>query len=216
MSASARARRPSSAATSTNFWTTPGGTFKDTQVAASQTMTGTGQKFFDVTALTQCWVDGTRANNGLVMKATSEPGGKDFTFPANGAAGSPYLEINYQARFGNRRGATQNTTPLTDRSSLSVNVANGNLVVQATDLSVAGTGPSNSVQRTYNSLDPNLGPYGTGWLQAGRYPYIFGATGDSMYYSPLTVRPTSSASTAAVRRAMTPRRESTPRCAAPS
>lgn len=53
---------------------------------------------------------------------------------------------------------------LTDRMSLQVNVANGNVVVQANDLSVAGTGLGLTVGRSYNAQSASAYNLGRGWV----------------------------------------------------
>lgn len=53
---------------------------------------------------------------------------------------------------------------LTDRLHLHVNLANGNLIVHATDLAIRGTGLNLVVDRVYNSLAATtLGSFGNGW-----------------------------------------------------
>jgi len=46
-----------------------------------------------------------------------------------------------------------------------VNVVKGNYTHQYTDLSIPGLGPATTIQRTYNSADPQDGPFGFGWTQ---------------------------------------------------
>jgi RHS repeat-associated protein len=46
---------------------------------------------------------------------------------------------------------------------LLVNTVNLNFVVQDTDLSYSGRGPSVEITRTYNGFDPNDGPFGHSW-----------------------------------------------------
>ena len=56
-----------------------------------------------------------------------------------------------------------------DRMQLAVNLANGNLVVDDNDLSVAGTGQNLALDHVYNNLIPNGGAFSTGWtLSAGQ------------------------------------------------
>ncbi len=52
---------------------------------------------------------------------------------------------------------------LTDRSSIAVNVSNGNLLVSNTDLNIGGTGLDLNVGRSYNGLSDVTGSIGTGW-----------------------------------------------------
>jgi YD repeat-containing protein len=56
------------------------------------------------------------------------------------------------------------THRLTDKSQLSVNVGNGNLVVQSTDFSISGTGLNFDLTRTYNSQGgPQTPDIGANW-----------------------------------------------------
>jgi YD repeat-containing protein len=56
---------------------------------------------------------------------------------------------------------------LTDRSQVAVNVANGNVVLSAFDVRIAGTGLSLPVRRHYNSRDPaRRGIFGRGWTSS--------------------------------------------------
>ncbi len=53
--------------------------------------------------------------------------------------------------------------PLSDRSELRVNTANGNVVVTARDLSIKGTGENLSMSHVYNSRIDGGGSLGAGW-----------------------------------------------------
>ncbi|WET81197.1 RHS repeat-associated core domain-containing protein [Amycolatopsis sp. QT-25] len=59
--------------------------------------------------------------------------------------------------------------PVSDRSELLVNTANGNVVINASDLTVKGTGQHLSLNHVYNSKLADGGALGTGWsLNTGR------------------------------------------------
>ncbi len=59
--------------------------------------------------------------------------------------------------------------PVSDRSELAVNTANGNVVINASDLTVKGTGQNLSLNHVYNSKLADGGALGTGWsLNTGR------------------------------------------------
>jgi len=47
-----------------------------------------------------------------------------------------------------------------------INAATGNLTIQTADLSIPGRGPGLSFSRTYNALDPTIGPVGYGWADS--------------------------------------------------
>jgi len=187
-----------SSATWTNFdgvnpWATPGGDH-DSSPLSSATITGPGWASFPMTALVQSWVDGSRANNGVVLasppsafRAALLYSTGPVTYPG-AAAGDPYppyLDIYYIPRLGTPRAATINQTRLTDRMSLGVNVANGNLLVHNTDLSVPGAGLNSSVERTYNNLGANAIDFGHGWTSsAGREPILAGYPDSIWLYTP--------------------------------
>jgi len=68
-----------------------------------------------------------------------------------------------ESRTGELRQFTFEDFRLNDRHLARVNVANGNLLVEADDIAIAGTGLSNSLMRSYNSLDTSSGEFGKGW-----------------------------------------------------
>jgi RHS repeat-associated protein len=103
-----------------------------------------------------------------------EPG-KAYTWQVRSCAGpsgaetycsatvtSPFT-VNPRLGAGDRPFFTYTGTGVTDRSSVRVNVASGSLVLQATDLSIAGAGIPLTMDRTYNSFNPDSGMLGRGW-----------------------------------------------------
>jgi RHS repeat-associated protein len=66
--------------------------------------------------------------------------------------------------IGERKGYKFEGQKLNDRLELKVNVATGNLLVKATDLTIAGTGLSAEVDRFYNSLSTWNEAMGPGWI----------------------------------------------------
>ena len=118
------------------------------------------------------------ANRQLVGRADADdrpnsypPGTLAFIDKAaSGPSTSPSLSIYYTPRLGTPRGATIDKTALTDRMGLGVNVANGNLMVSNDDFTIAGTGLSESVDRTYNNLSPAAGFLGNGWAGTANAP----------------------------------------------
>ncbi|MGH2515627.1 MAG: DUF6531 domain-containing protein, partial [Ktedonobacterales bacterium] len=81
---------------------------------------------------------------------------------------SPQTPVTGNATTGNGLGDTGFYTyysqTLDDRSSLLVNVANGNLVLDATDLHIRGTGIDLNIQRFFNSFSTSTGSVGKGWV----------------------------------------------------
>jgi len=148
----------------TNAWTTPGGTYASPVLAAEEPST-VGWYTWDTSAislLAQSWLNGTVANEGLLVAADSESNNELYTFDSTRQANGPYMNVFYTDAVGERSTYGSETHQLTDRSSLAVNVANGNLVVDASDLQISGTGLNLSVERIFNSLAEG-GAFGT-WL----------------------------------------------------
>ncbi len=98
--------------------------------------------------------------------------------PAAATTMAPGLGDQHWYGFGSHQ--------LTDRMTLKVNVANGNLVLETSDLKIAGTGLDLSIGRTYNSLSGNSTDLGTSWtLNDGADVYLTVQTnGDADFQGP--------------------------------
>ena len=137
-----------------------------------------GVRNFTVKEAVTGFINGTQPNNGLMLKQQTEGTPMLLAFFSVNHTTTvedeqPKLVINYDEpsppvfdKIGDRRFFTYEQQALDDRLNLKVNVANGNLLLSATDLSIAGTGLDSSVQRSYNSLaadteDPSA--LGAGW-----------------------------------------------------
>ena len=119
-----------------------------------------------VTSLVQGWSNGTVTNDGLEVKAADESQVNWVGFDSSEDTTSahwPYLNIKWEQWLGVKGYSTLNGYPLTDRMGLGVNVANGNLLLQAHDLAIAGTGLPLAVQRTYNNLSVLSWDVGNSW-----------------------------------------------------
>ena len=64
-----------------------------------------------------------------------------------------------------------------------VNTASGNYDTQVTDLSMPGRGISLAFTRTYNSLDPTVGPLGPGWSFSYGAHLAFDASGNATFFA---------------------------------
>src|SRR3954467_9643130 len=75
------------------------------------------------------------------------------------------------------------TQQLTDRLAVEVNLANGNLILHSSDISVAGTGLRLGVHRYYQSPSTRPGSLGYGWaMSTGRDVRLdVQANGDVVY-----------------------------------
>jgi RHS repeat-associated protein len=146
-------------------WTTAGGTYAATSLAAQEPTTAGWYTWGNsaTTQLVQNWLTRATANDGLLIRAGTETDSELYTFDSTRGINLPELNVFYVNALGQGSGSQQ----LTDRSGLSVNVANGNLVVTGNDLQIQGTGLSLSVERFYNSLGVGnayqVGAFGT-WL----------------------------------------------------
>ena len=176
-----------------NNWTTPGGDWEYTtlndgvtpiwQATGTVPATATSEQVsFDITPMTQSWVDGSRGVPSLMI-SENMAAGNAFLIDNNASGAGPYMSIEYTPRLGSDPGSTIDSTQLTDRTSLGVNVANGNLVLSNNDLHVAGTGLDLSVPRTYNGLDRDQNSFGHGWGNGidGSLPYIYTLVNDALY-----------------------------------
>jgi hypothetical protein len=152
-------------------WATPGGDTapadpSNASYAATGTLSSSGSSGVAITPLVQSWVDGSNPVRSLLVEASAPAAGAlgYFTKAAAGS-GQPYIGIYYAPRTGSPRGATIQTTALSDRLTLGVNVANGDLSLQASDLQIAGLGLDETIGRGYNNLTGGGGAlgWGPGW-----------------------------------------------------
>lgn len=130
---------------------------------------GNGLRSLALFGLVRDWVSGKRPNHGLVLQADSLSHYAIFASAEDAdLAKRPQLEITYWPRTGDRRGYVQERQRLSDRISMGVNVASGNLNVAQTDFSMpGGLGPDVAVGRSYNSLQPLSGAFESRWQLDG-------------------------------------------------
>jgi hypothetical protein len=143
----------------TSAWTTPGGDFATTPAAESDPSVGGGSAngrwyFWDMTRVVDGWVNGSLANHGVVLTDNGASANNTFSFASTEAGtGDPYLDILWTRGLGSRPGYKLESWQLNDRTTLNVNAANGNLLLQQRDLTVpGGLGPDFTFSRSYNSL----------------------------------------------------------------
>lgn len=112
---------------------------------------------WDITQLTKDWYNGVTPNYGFMLKQQNEGTSPYRSFNTVNATNTPRLTINY----------TIDPIGLEDfwgYTEDGVNPANGNLVLQQTDISIPGRGVPVSIDRTYNSRKSNVaGMFGYGW-----------------------------------------------------
>jgi RHS repeat-associated protein len=148
----------------THSWTTAGGDYTSTPTT-SAAVPSSGTMTLNVsTALAQSWVDGSAANNGLVLKASNESSGTNLAKFNPQDDDDDYLLVTWSPNVGVAQGDPMVTHTLDDHLSLGVDAANGNLVVHGTDYSINGTGLNEIVDRYYNSEDLTTdGGMGDSW-----------------------------------------------------
>jgi RHS repeat-associated protein len=172
-------------------WTTAGGDFVSTPADTRTQSATTGWQYFYPTQLVQNWLDGAAVNDGVFIKETTESTNNVFSYYSDNAGGThaadyPELTVDWQEWLGSQPMYSNYTHQLTDRSGLSVNVANGNLVVQTQDEQVAGTGLDLDLGRTFNGLSGVGNAIANQWtLDAGQDIglYTF-ADGSIDFYGP--------------------------------
>ncbi len=195
-----------------NSWTTPGGdtTGAEQDHASIGASADVGKAFsWNINAIVQGWVDGNPAQvDGLYFAAesgASAPNQLGFYTETASPAQIPYVEVYYEPRMGDYPSAQYASQPLTDRSTLGVSEATGNLLVSNSDLHLAGVnGLDLNVGRYYNDLSTDQDSFGVGWsMDAGADSYLavpcddastvayFDGTGNAQtfYVDPVTGQP---------------------------
>jgi RHS repeat-associated protein len=174
----APAHRSTAAATwntydGTNAWSSAGGDYSaGQQLEATHSPTGgsIGWNWWYPTRLLEDVLDGSRPNNGILLKAENESTTQLFHFTSSDSSNSadwPYLYVAWYKRTGVRDFYPVEREQLTDRIGANVNLGNGNLSLAVRDLALNGTGLDLSLDRYWDSLR-NAGFYefyfGLGWV----------------------------------------------------
>jgi RHS repeat-associated protein len=142
-------------------WTTPGGDFEAAPAGRVASVGGSlGWQHWYPTNLVQDWLDGSAANHGVLIKQENENVNNVLRFGSSLDSNYPQLRITYHWRTGLRPFYTLESDQLSDRHQLHVNPTNGNLVVEASDLQIAGTGLDLDVSRYYNGLAAGKSDFG--------------------------------------------------------
>jgi RHS repeat-associated protein len=171
----------------TTSWTTPGGD-TDATPLRTQTVSSTGLGFYywQISDLFRQWQNGG-TNNGVLFKQTGSSS-VEMRFDSNHAtnmSNRPSLGVYYEQRLGQQKGYPIISQQLTDRSSLAVNAANGNLMVHSADETLPGAvGVPLAITRDFNNLQGWLSGTGQGWLMSpGPWDNLHvDADGYSVYY----------------------------------
>jgi RHS repeat-associated protein len=157
-------------------WTTPGGDYSNPGEGSDAVVnpsvgTATGWYYWYPTKMVQKWVNGSAApsgegyaDDGLIMKDETDNHTANllsFVSPSV-ATNAPYLEVFYAERGqGIQPQYTILSTPLTNRSTMGVNVASGDLLISNNDMSMQGVASLGfSSLRTWNGLNLEQSQYG--------------------------------------------------------
>jgi RHS repeat-associated protein len=138
----------------------------DASGTAAATLTlGTSTGFVDwyPTKLVQDWLTSAVPNYGVLLRdVTPNTTDNELGFDSREGTSAPELDIVWAPRTGRLGSYTFDSQRLTDRASLSVNVANGNLLLASDDLHVAGTGLDLDLTHYHNSMGTDFGFQGVG------------------------------------------------------
>jgi len=126
--------------------------------------TGTTVSWYP-TSLVQDWVDGIAANDGLIVKQTSESVSNVLSFNSSEASSDPpQLVVWYEARIGESPQFTFLRQQLGDRLGVAINVANGNGITSQRQFSLAGRNGFDFAFDSWHNSQANRTWYaGVGW-----------------------------------------------------
>jgi len=150
---------------STTNWTTAGGDFAATAEDTSAAPVVGDWSGWNLTDLVRQWLDGTDPDYGVLLKDTGSSTVNATRFDSNEVVGGttrPGIEIYYFPRTGRMDDYTFETQSLSDRQTLSVNPAGGNMLLSSRDLEIRGTGMDLALERAFNSADDWTGALGFG------------------------------------------------------
>jgi RHS repeat-associated protein len=211
----------------TNAWSTAGGDFANPENHSDVSLNSsvgaaTGWYYWYPTRMVQEWLNTANAptqekftegyaNEGLIVKDQTETGTQNLLTLASptASANKPYLEIEYLKRgVGSEPQYTQLSTALTDKLTLSVNAASGNLKLTNQDLHIAGiNGMDYASTRTFNEIDGEEHNFGrwreSMFIQRHEYPngdvrvgngtgalFVFQKQADNTYITPPGIKAT--------------------------
>jgi RHS repeat-associated protein len=162
-------------------WHTPGGDFSTGSEATINAGVGgsTGWVDWYMPEAVQKWVNGTNAPSGqgladygfLVKQSTDGSTNNVLTFasPTEGNEEPKLVTYWIPRGMGTQTNFTQLPIKLTDKSSLAVNAASGNLTVENQNLQIAGRGVGFESERRWNSFDSEfLRTFGMGTTENNR------------------------------------------------
>lgn len=166
-------------------WTTPGGDYEHVEAGRQKVNAGEFNELveFGFTPLVEKWVQQPTTNHGVLLKASSESvvGEDEFERSCGSPCFDPRLQVVYTPRLGNQEPDMVTGAQLAGGGELTVNVADGNAVLENPDVEYNGEGYETRLTRYYNSQDEGLQgfSFGSGWhLSPGDNTAISSASWD--------------------------------------
>ncbi|HZU11738.1 MAG TPA: DNRLRE domain-containing protein [Chloroflexota bacterium] len=146
----------------TNAWSRAGGDYAantnpPTTVSATISKGETGTVSWYPTQIAQEWTDGTLANDGLLLRGAETLSDSNLVlfYGMSGTTSTqwPQLTIWFEPRMGDRAFYPMAfSQTLFGGTDLSVDGANGNLLVHTSDVSIPGEGSPLTIDRYYNNF----------------------------------------------------------------
>jgi RHS repeat-associated protein len=187
----------------THSWGTAGGDYSNPEHESDASVNpsvgaSTGWSYWYPTKMVQEWVNTTKApeyekkpqgyaNEGLIVKDQTDSQTANLLTIDSPSASSdqPYLEVSYQARGqGEEPQYTIASTPLSDTSTMGVNVASGDLLLQSSQMQMTGVaGFGFTSTRTWNGLNGERLDYGH-WEDSNDISLFENGDGSVSYLSP--------------------------------
>lgn len=187
----------------THSWGTAGGDYSNPEHESDASVNpsvgaSAGWYYWYPTKMVQEWVDTAKApeyekkpqgyaNEGLIVKDQTDGLTANMLTVDSPSASSdqPYLEVSYQARGeGSEPQYTIASTPLSDTSTMGVNVASGDVLLQSSQLQMTGVaGFGFTSTRTWNGLNGEKFDYGH-WEDSNDISLFENGDGSVSYLSP--------------------------------
>jgi RHS repeat-associated protein len=165
----------------TNAWTTPGGDVNSkVSPVANPSVTGPAAwvRWYP-TQIVQGWENGTIPNEGLLLADTTQKQTNDmlsFYSSKSTNANKPYLTISWVHRGQeDQQLYSMQSLPITDRATMKVNLASGDLFVNSNDLSVKGTAVPFLAEHNYDSRNTEGGSVNPWYSISSLAPYEDGS-----------------------------------------
>lgn len=149
----------------TTAWSSAGGDWASSPVDTRQAGSANTRWDFYPRDLVQGWVDGSIANHGMLVK-TDEAVANEISFASSEAlvpSSRPTLSVEWVDRLGLRDSHKYDEHRIDDRTTVNVDLANGNMVLETLDLRARGTGLDVAFRRYNNNQYDAANQLGLNW-----------------------------------------------------